>query len=241
MEFNSYLFPKPKQSYTTDHFKGDLIWIPRIENFTYRDKYKYTNFKTDELAKQFHQIHIKKRSLSIGCNLITQKVPSLSFSIDNKFTTEGNTPNTYIPCLYLRNADNKSSKLILYFHANYEDLGLTYNLASKLCKYLKYNILCVEYPGYGVYKSSTPCTADELIKDSEIVYKFLTGIMNISESNIIIMGRCVGSGPAIHLASKNTPLSLVLISPFMSIKSAAYSVFSSIFVGWLVEKIVKER
>jgi hypothetical protein len=235
MEFNSYLFPKPNPSYTINDFKGDLIWIPRNENFTYRDRVKYSNFKDID----HFQIHLRKRSLSIGSSLIAQKVPSISFSIDNKF--ENNKQSTYIPCLYLRNADNKSGKVIIYFHANYEDLGLSYNVSSKLCKYMKYDIICVEYPGYGVYKSNIPCTCEEIIKDSGIVYKFLTTVMSIPESNIIIMGRCIGSGAAIHLASQHNPLSLVLISPFMSIKSAAKSVFSNLGIGWIVEKLVKER
>jgi hypothetical protein len=36
---------------------------------------------------------------------------------------------------------------------------------------LKVNLLCVEYPGYSIYKGKT--SAEGIEKDSEIVYKFL--------------------------------------------------------------------
>ena len=49
--------------------------------------------------------------------------------------------------------------------------------------------------------------------------------MNISESNILVMGRCIGSGPAVYLATQFNPLSLILISPFKSIKGAVKKYF----------------
>ena len=43
----------------------------------------------------------------------------------------------------------------------------------------------------------------------------------LEESDIIVMGRSLGSGPASHLAAKYSPSGLVLLSPLTSIKSVA--------------------
>ena len=59
---------------------------------------------------------------------------------------------TDIPCLYLPYTN--SNKIIIYFHANAEDLGTSYAFLTHLRKQLKINILAVEYPGYGLYKGS---------------------------------------------------------------------------------------
>ena len=57
-----------------------------------------------------------------------------------------------IPCLYLRNKN--SSRLLIYFHANAEDVGATRELLEYVYKYLNVSAVAVEYPGYGVYKAS---------------------------------------------------------------------------------------
>ena len=41
----------------------------------------------------------------------------------------------------------------MYFHANAEDIGLSYSLLESIRQTVKVNILAPEYPGYGTYKS----------------------------------------------------------------------------------------
>jgi len=45
-----------------------------------------------------------------------------------------------------------SDKILIHFHANGEDIGLTIQLMSRIAEILKLNIICMEYPGYGIYK-----------------------------------------------------------------------------------------
>ena len=44
-----------------------------------------------------------------------------------------------------------SSKILIYFHANAEDIVLSHELLDYLRVLLKVNVLAVEYPGYGLY------------------------------------------------------------------------------------------
>ena len=79
------------------------------------------------------------------------------------------------------------------------------------------HVIAVEYPGYGVYVNDSP-SAEKIIADSEIVYKFILEKLRWKESDIIICGRSIGSGPACYISSKYKPASLVLISPHTSIR-----------------------
>ena len=56
----------------------------------------------------------------------------------------------FIPCLYLPYAGG-SSKLLIYFHANAEDIVLSHELLDCLRAMLRVHVIAVEYPGYGLY------------------------------------------------------------------------------------------
>lgn len=57
----------------------------------------------------------------------------------------------FIPCLYLPYLGG-SSKLLIYFHGNAEDVGLAMELLAFIKDMLKVHVLAMEYPGYGVYE-----------------------------------------------------------------------------------------
>ena len=44
-----------------------------------------------------------------------------------------------------------SSKVLIYFHANAEDIVLSHDLLDYMRVLLRINIVAVEYPGYGLY------------------------------------------------------------------------------------------
>ena len=56
-----------------------------------------------------------------------------------------------IPCLYMPYLGG-SSKLMIYFHGNAEDIGLAMELLSFVKDMMKVHVLAMEYPGYGVYE-----------------------------------------------------------------------------------------
>lgn len=136
-----------------------------------------------------------------------------------------------------------SSKLIIYFHANAEDLGLCYDMLDHIRQTMRINLLIPEYPGYGIYtkvrkaknkrrsyelvdgEGEQPLTpsSEQIRQDAECVYHFIVNTFPfIEERDIILMGRSMGSGPAIHLGGKFSPNSLIVVSPYTSIKNLAY-------------------
>jgi len=138
-----------------------------------------------------------------------------------------------IPCLWLRH-ETGSSKLMLYFHGNAEDIGYAYEMMDKLRHTLCMHVLCVEYPSYGLY--SAAISEGRIKEDAENVYDYLTLRLNIPPQSIIVFGRSIGSGPACWLASKRLVCALVLMSAYTSIRSVVRSV-----AGKLSAYLVKER
>ena len=59
----------------------------------------------------------------------------------------------HIPILYLP-CDEDSSMFLVYFHANAEDIGLAFDLLHAIGQRLRMHVIAVEYPGYGLYKTS---------------------------------------------------------------------------------------
>lgn len=58
----------------------------------------------------------------------------------------------YVPCLHLPYQDG-ASKVLVYFHANAEDIVLSHELLENIKRFLKVHVISVEYPGYGLYQA----------------------------------------------------------------------------------------
>jgi len=143
------------------------------------------------------------------------------FDINSKsiiFINKGKKNNieNYIPCLFIQEV-NQSSKFIIFFHGNSEDIFNSELIGQYFAEKLKMNVVIVEYPGYSIYNEEK--SAETMCLDSLIVYTFIKQKFNLNDEDIYVIGRSIGTGPAVYLASKKKPESLILISPFKSIKS----------------------
>jgi len=129
MELNYLVFPSPKSSYNCETFKGKILWIPKKQDYSNKDKTKYTKKSSLTLI----------RSCRSSTTITTiQKIPSIDFSFDNKFQNNYKhkssktleTHKEHIPCIYIK--ANNSNIFGLYFHANYEDLGGSYEMYNSI-------------------------------------------------------------------------------------------------------------
>ena len=136
------------------------------------------------------------------------------------------------PCILLQYLEG-ASKIMIYFHGNAEDLGLSYEIIDTIRSVLHIHVLAVEYPGYGVYTGKP--NAETILNDAECVYSFVIGL-GVRPEDIIIFGRSIGSGPATFLARTRKIGCLMLMSAYTSIKDAAKH-----FAGKLGESLIKER
>ncbi len=111
-----------------------------------------------------------------------------------------------------------SEKVILYFHGNAGSLKSWQYIYTEL-KPLGYNILIIDYRGYG--KSTGKISEKGLYTDAQSAYNYLIN-KGFKESNIVIFGRSIGTGVAVDLAKNNPTIhSLILETPYLSLKSLA--------------------
>jgi len=204
MDLNFVIFPKPKSFYTHESMFGKLIYVPH----DYR-QWALTNPYVS--SKSIDKILHHRKELS----------------------THGAYKGKCIPCLYLP-SPIPSSKVLLYFHGNAEDVSLTQELMYTVQKALKVHMFVMEYEGYGIYQGNT--TAEGIMRDCELLFHYVRNVLNYRPEDIIAFGRSIGSGPASHLAAKYKLNSLILMSAFTSLRAVAKGLVGSLLQYALAER-----
>lgn len=211
LKLNKLIFPAPNPSYTREQLQGKIVYIPR-------------------------EAAAKPPPSFLPSSLEESKEEGAGSSTGgffaNLFSSRKKDPLPPIPCLYLREKTVGSSKLLLYFHGNAEDVGLSLRDLDILKKSLKINILAMEYRGYGVHVDADGCSADKIREDCDYVYNYLLRELHLKESDIIVFGRSIGTGPATFLSANNKPAAVILMSAYTSIRDIAKQQFK--IVGGLM-------
>jgi len=123
-----------------------------------------------------------------------------------------------LPCIWL--PSKESSQVLIYFHANAEDLGMIYGAVKQLQKELKLSILAVEYPGYGLLKDIPP-SEERIYHAATVALTYLVDEVGVPCSEVILLGRSLGSASALHLAARYPVAGLVLVNAFSSVRAVA--------------------
>lgn len=116
-----------------------------------------------------------------------------------------------ISALYLRNPAAKFTLLVS--HGNAEDLGDDRFWLEELRK-IGFSVLAYDYEGYGTSEGKP--SEQAAYRDENAAYDYLTQALKTAPETIIVYGRSVGSGPAVHLAARKPVAGLILQSPFVS-------------------------
>ncbi|MDH4473201.1 MAG: alpha/beta fold hydrolase [Fluviicola sp.] len=117
----------------------------------------------------------------------------------------------------LFSGDSSHRRLIFYLHGNTGSLQ-DQEGPSAFYTSLGYDICCFDYRGFGK-SSGSNTNQDQLVDDVRLVYKHLK--KQYKESEIVIIGYSLGTGPATILASENNPKQLILLAPYYSVKELA--------------------
>jgi hypothetical protein len=117
-----------------------------------------------------------------------------------------------IAALHLPNPG--SSITLLVSHGNAEDLGYLAPFLAEM-REAGFGVLAYDYRGYG--RSSGPrATERGAYRDGEAVYRYAVEVLKIPPRRIVLFGRSVGVGPAVHLAARERVGGLVVESGFTS-------------------------
>jgi abhydrolase domain-containing protein 17 len=102
---------------------------------------------------------------------------------------------------------------LLVSHGNAEDIGDD-RYSNEEMREAGFSVLAYDYQGYGT--SGGKPGEKTAYEDEVAAYEFLTTHLKIAPERIILLGRSVGSGPAVHLAARKPVAGIVLQSPFVS-------------------------
>lgn len=116
-----------------------------------------------------------------------------------------------ISALYFPNPAARFTLLVS--HGNAEDLGDDRFWLDNL-RQAGFSVLAYDYEGYGTSEGKPGEQA--AYDDEEAAYEYLTSTGHTPPDHVILLGRSVGSGPAIHLAARRPVAGLILQSPFVS-------------------------
>lgn len=115
---------------------------------------------------------------------------------------------------------------IIYFGGNAEDVSL--NLPSFDQTFPHHALYLLHYRAYGGSTGSPSEAANHL--DALALYKHVRA----QHSNVVVIGRSLGSGVAVRLASQQPVSRLILVTPYDNLQETAASRFPLFPVRWLL-------
>jgi len=92
--------------------------------------------------------------------------------------------------------------------------------------------LAVDYPGFG--GSQGHPSTESLLACAEAAFRHLVARPDVDRDRIWLIGRSLGTGPALHLAARETVRGVVLLAPFTSLRETGALHFPFFPVRWLM-------
>ncbi len=131
---------------------------------------------------------------------------------------------------WLRKAHSSGpSPLLIYFGGNAEEVT---GMLGELQRYPAMAVALVNYRAYG--QSEGAPSEKALLADGVMVYDALAVNPNVDSERIIVMGRSLGTGVAIYVASERKVRAVMLVSPYDSLTSVAARVYPWLPVAQLI-------
>ena len=122
---------------------------------------------------------------------------------------------------------SSGERAILYFGGNSEDVA--WNIDGFAAAFPNTDIYLMNYRGYG---GSTGAPSEvALLADAEALFDQVRS----KHPRVAVIGRSLGSGVAMHLASVRDVSKLVLVTPYDSLVRVAQRHFAIVPVSWLLK------
>lgn len=118
------------------------------------------------------------------------------------------------------------SQAVIYFGGNAEDVS--FSLPSLATAFPGHALYLLHYRGYGG-SAGAPSEAT-LFADAIALFDRV----HAEHTSVIVVGRSLGSGVAVHLASQRPVARLVLVTPYNSIQELAAQRFPYFPIRWLL-------
>jgi len=120
--------------------------------------------------------------------------------------------------------------LLIYFGGNAEEVSWLVGIADR---FAGHSLLLLNYRGYG--GSGGRPGESALFADALLGYDYARQRGDVDASRILVMGRSLGSGVAVHLAAQRQLAGVILVSPYDSVRALAQSIYPWLPVGLLLK------
>ena len=129
--------------------------------------------------------------------------------------------------------------VVLYCHGNGEHIAYNDQFLKMLRDKLRVSVFAFDYRGYG--RSEGQPFETGILADAEAAQAWVATRTGLAPTDIVLMGRSIGGGVAVHLASKNGARGLILESTFSSLPDVAARQFPWLPVRWLMKNRYDSR
>lgn len=119
-----------------------------------------------------------------------------------------------------RGGNNNDTKIIIYSHGCLSDIYTELPFINRFAELTGYSVLAYDYCGYGIHQldDSVKINEENMALDLQSIIDYIVCENNIPIKNVFLLGKSLGNGPSIKVASCLPSLGgIILISPFTSI------------------------
>jgi hypothetical protein len=129
--------------------------------------------------------------------------------------------------------DEAAGATALFFHGNAGNISHRLHTIDILHR-IGFSVFIIDYRGFG--KSAGKPSERGLYLDAEAAWAYLTESRGVPAERIVLIGRSLGGGVAIELASRKNPGALVVESTFTSLVDVAREHFRFFPVGLILRE-----
>jgi len=129
---------------------------------------------------------------------------------------------------WLVKASAAPAPLLIYFGGNAEEVSW---MASTAGQYAGWSLLLFNYRGYG--RSEGKPGEAALFADALQIYDYAAG--RAQGGRVAVMGRSLGSGVAVYLATQRPVAGVILVSPYDSVESVAKGIYPYLPIGLMLK------
>jgi len=131
---------------------------------------------------------------------------------------------------FIKSSHEKRGPLLIYFGGNSEEASWFLDNIS----YLKgWSLLLMNYRGYGLSQGSP--SEKNLFQDALLIYDKFSKREDIDQKRIVVMGRSLGTGVGVFLASQRSLRGIILVSPYDSLESLAKNIYPYVPISLLLK------
>ncbi len=161
-----------------------------------------------------------------------QKIPDLSRERFKGHGVRIQSQGCELHGWFVNNTISATSPLVIYYGGNAEEVSASLMEMEKL---RSASFLFMNYRGYG--DSSGRPSEQGILGDALTVFDWVVAEHGVDPAHVVLMGRSLGTGVAVHVASERRVAALILVTPFDSLINVAKGIYPFL----PVEKLLRHR